>query len=88
MLIDNSNNNDDYNNTIRKMYFSHLKLLQNIFHNSIYFFNNYNLLYLNSLNKFVIDSINGFNSSKASKAFNQEQIIPFFHHFLIFLITI
>ena len=78
MLFDNSNNDDDYNNTIRKMYFSHLKLLRNIFHNSIYFFNNYNLLYLNSLNKFVIDNINDFNPGKA---FNWEQIIPFFSSF-------
>ena len=85
MLVDNSNTNDDYNNSIRKMDISHLNLLQNIFSNSIYFFNNYNLLYLNSLNKFVIDSINGFNPSKA---FNWEQFIPFFHHFLISLITI
>ena len=81
MLVDNSNNDDDYNNTIRKMYFSHLKLLRNIFHNSIYFFNNYNLLYLNSLNKFVIDNINGFNPSKA---FNWEQIFPFFSSFSYF----
>ena len=85
MLVDNSNNDDDYNNTIRKMYFSHLKLLRNIFHNSIYFFNNYNLLYLNSLNKFVIDNINDFNPSKA---FNWEQIIPFFSSFSYFPITI
>jgi polyhydroxyalkanoate synthase subunit PhaC len=80
MLVDNSNNDDDYNNTIRKMYFSHLKLLQNIYHNSIYFFNNYNLLYLNSLNKFVIDNINGFSRI----SFNGKQIIPFFSSFSYF----
>jgi hypothetical protein len=81
MLVDNSNTNDDYNNSIRKMDISHLNLLQNIFSNSIYFFNNYNLLYLNSLNKFVIDSINGFNPSKA---FNWKQINPFFSSFSYF----
>jgi len=82
MVVDNSDTNDNYNNTIRKMDISHhLKLLQNIFSNSLYFFNNYKLLYLNSLNKFVIDSINGFNPNKA---YNWEQIIPFFSSFSYF----
>ena len=59
MLTDNNGNND-YNN-ISKMYSLHFKLLQDIFHNSIYFFNNYNLLYLNSLSKFMIENANDFN---------------------------
>jgi len=59
MLTDNNGNND-YNN-ISKMYSLHFKLLQDIFHNSIYFFNNYHLLYLNSLSKFMIENANDFN---------------------------
>jgi len=76
MFADNNGNND-YNN-ISKMYSLHFKLLQNIFLNSGYFLNNYHLLYLNSLNKFMIENANDFNQTKA---FNWEHVIPFFSSF-------
>ena len=61
------------NNTISKLYFTNFKSLQDIFYNFFYFINNYHLLYLNFLNKSVINSINNLNQNKA---FHCEDPIP------------
>ena len=61
MLCGSNNNNNNNHNNISKMYSSYTQLLQNIFYNSLYFFNNYHLLYLNSLSKFMIENANDFN---------------------------
>jgi polyhydroxyalkanoate synthase subunit PhaC len=53
------------NNNISKIYSSHIQVLQNIFYNSLYFFNNYHLLYLNSLNQYMTYNTNNFNQNKA-----------------------
>ena len=63
------------------MYSSYFQLLQNIFCKSLYFFNNYYLLYINSLNKYMTDNVNDFNQNKA---FDWKEDIPFFSSFSYF----
>src|SRR5688500_16345449 len=69
------------NNYISKMYSSHVQVLQNIFYNSLYFFNNYHLLYLNSLNQYMTYNTNNFNQNKA---YQWEDAISFFSSFSYF----
>jgi hypothetical protein len=62
-MLGSSNNNN--NNNISKIYSSYIELLQNLFYNSLHFFNNYHLLYLNSLNQYMTDNGNKINQNKA-----------------------
>jgi hypothetical protein len=71
----------DNNNNLSKMYSSYFQLLQNIFFKSLFFFNNYYLLYINSLNKYMTDNVNDFNQNKA---FDWKEDIPFFSSFSYF----
>jgi polyhydroxyalkanoate synthase subunit PhaC len=77
-MLGGSNNN---NNNISKIYSSYIELLQNLFYNSLHFFNNYHLLYLNSLNQYMTDNGNKINQNKA---FQLEDSTSFFSSFSYF----
>jgi hypothetical protein len=69
------------NNNISKIYFSSIQLLQNIFYNSLYFFNNYHLLYPNSLNQYMTYNTNKFNQNKAFQWTNATSVFSSFSYF-------
>ena len=69
-------------NNISKLYFSSIQLLQNIFHNSLYFFNNYHLLYLKALNQYMTDNTNNFSQSKSFQWADATSFISSLSYFL------
>jgi hypothetical protein len=74
----------DSNNNISRIYSSSIQLLQNIFYNSLYFFNNYHLLYLNSLNQYITYDKYNTNNFNQNKAFQWEDATSFFSSFSYF----